>query len=64
MADWAPWRDERDDAGKSRLTWFDCSAGLVCACGAEIILTDEEKVCDCGRAYRLTARLETREKEG
>ena len=43
--------------------WSDSSACFDCPCGiTEIILSEggEEKVCDCGRVYRLVFRLEVK----
>ena len=42
--------------------WFDCGVGIVCPCGADLVVDADsgDAECSCGRAYRLACTLHTR----
>jgi len=48
--------------GDVKYSWWDCSTGFDCSCGAsDFIVTDEDRPpveCDCGKKYRLVTYLE------
>ena len=45
--------------------WCECSAGVICPCGAELVVDEEEDTtCGCGRVYRMTSALRVKEPSG
>lgn len=42
-----------------KVLWWDCGCEIVCPCGADLVLSDEDdpKRYDCGRLWTLETRL-------
>lgn len=40
---------------KVKERWYECAVGIVCPCGAELVVSDqnEQTECKCGRVYQL-----------
>ena len=42
--------------------WDDCTIGIKCACGQDVVLDsqNENSECECGKIFRLLTRIEVK----
>ena len=55
--------NEFKEATGLKYKWFDVCTNFFCTCGEELVVDRDagDTVCECGRTYRITAKVEVKE---